>query len=213
MAAWFRSIFYRYLPKEDSRLAAGIRWLVLVWQGIKWGLVLVGIGVIWQAILIVRTISPPPIVLKSVRTLLSYFLPVLWDFITASLNYLWQPIGAYLLIIFFTKSVFWRKFWCLVGVAACLLLFMSSYNEASWKEYQRLPLLIIQGYMFMLWFLPRECWNIIGLLIASILGVIVLILPDLPTAFDDFGIFSAILVFFLGYLNALANVIQRAVRL
>ena len=64
----------------------------------------------------------------------------------------------------------------------------------------------------MLWLVPREFWNILGLLISSTLGVIVLILPDLPTAFDDFGIFSAILVFFLGYLNALANLIQRAVR-
>jgi hypothetical protein len=55
-------------------------------------------------------------------------------------------------------------------------------------------------------------WNIIGLLISVFLGLIVLILPDLPTAFDDFGIFGAILAFFLGYLNALASLIQRAVR-
>jgi hypothetical protein len=42
--------------------------------------------------------------------------------------------------------------------------------------------------------------------------LIILISPaDLPTAFDDFGMFGAILAFFLGYLNALASLLQRAV--
>jgi hypothetical protein len=202
----------RWLPAEDSRLAAAIRGGVIVWRGLKWGLVLLGVGVIWQAGMTLRRVSPPPVLLKSVSTVLKYFLPVLLDFIEASLYYLWQPIAAYLVIILLTKSLLWRKFWCLVGVAACVLLFMATYSEASWKDYQRLPLLVIQGYLFTLWLVPREFWNLIGLLISVTMGVIVLILPDLPTAFDDFGIFSAILVFFLGYLNALANLIQRAVR-
>jgi hypothetical protein len=75
-----------------------------------------------------------------------------------------------------------------------------------------LPLLLIQGYLFALWLLPREVWNVMGLVLSSVLGLIILISPaDLPTAFDDFGMFGAILAFFLGYLNALASLLQRAV--
>ena len=62
----------------------------------------------------------------------------------------------------------------------------------------------------MLWLVPREIWNIIGLTISSLFGLIILILPDLPTSFDDFGIFGAILAFFLGYVNLVASLIQRA---
>ena len=74
------------------------------------------------------------------------------------------------------------------------------------------PLLLIQGYLFALWLLPHEAWNVMGLVLSSVLGLIILISPaDLPTAFDDFGMFGAILAFFLGYLNALASLLQRAV--
>ncbi len=64
-------------------------------------------------------------------------------------------------------------------------------SHADWNDYQRMPLVILQGYLFLLWFLPRELWNFIGLLISSVLGIIVILLPDLPTVFDDFGIFGA----------------------
>jgi hypothetical protein len=139
------------------------------------------------------------------------------------------------LIAIFTKSKVWRRFWCLVGVAGFFLLFVSALKEFNWpileefswsaikefssalktfnwEEFSVLPLLLMQGYLFALWLLPREGWNIIGLIISSVFGLIILISPaDLPTAFDDFGMFGAILAFFLGYLNALASLLQRAV--
>ncbi|PIE31668.1 hypothetical protein CSA56_17605, partial [candidate division KSB3 bacterium] len=83
-------------------------------------------------------------------------------------------------------------------------------QHAGWKEYRMLPLLMVQGYLFLLWLMPREIWNIIGLTISGIVGFIILVLPDLPTAFDDFGMFGAVLAFFLGYLNLLASLLQRA---
>ncbi len=208
------TIFYRYLPSESSKIANGIRMLVLTWNWAKWGLVAVGFAILWQAAWSMREVltAVSPVVVKSLRIAIGFFLPVFLEFIAASLYYLWQPICAYFLITLLTKSCWWRNFWYLVGAAWCVMLLISSSSHADWNDYQRMPLVILQGYLFLLWFLPRELWNFIGLLISSVLGIIVILLPDLPTVFDDFGIFGAILLFFLGYLNALASLIQRAVR-
>jgi hypothetical protein len=188
--------------------------LVLTWNWAKWGLVAIGLAILWQAAWSMREVltTVSPVVVKSLRIAIGFFLPVFLEFIAASLYYLWQPICAYFLIALLTKSFWWRKFWYLVGVAWCVLVLASISNDAGWNDYQRISLLILQGYLFLLWLLPRELWNLMGLLVSSILGIIVILLPDLPTVFDDFGIFGAILLFFLGYLNALASLIQRAVR-
>jgi hypothetical protein len=135
-----------------------------------------------------------------------------------------------------TKSQFWRTFWGLVGVAGFFLLFVSALKgfswpaleglswsalkefsravskKFSWQEYRILLLPLVQGYLFTLWLLPREIWNLVGLTISIGFGLMILILPDLPTAFDDFGMFGAVLAFFLGYLNILASLLQRVVR-
>lgn len=206
--------FDRYIPAEDSQLAECIRWLLMLWRFGKVLCVAAGIVIIAWAAQIIDTsyadISPNFI--KGVSTLTTYFLPFFLDLITTSFTYLWQPVLIYLLIILLTRSQIWRKFWCVVGVAGFLLIFVSTLEQSSWKEYRLLPLLLLQGYLFILWLLPRECWNVMGLVISSALGLVILILPDLPTSFDDFGMFGAILVFFLGYLNALASLIQRAGR-
>jgi hypothetical protein len=203
-----------FMPSHDSRVTAYFRKMIAFWWvakivGVAGGIFLIG----WMALILGNAYAAiPPILLTGVTKMTASFLPFFMDLITASLLYLWQPILVYLLIAVLTRSQVWRKFWCLVGFSGFFLTFVTALETSTWQEYQVLPLLILQGYLFLLWLLPREVWNIIGLLISVFLGLIVLILPDLPTAFDDFGIFGAILAFFLGYLNALASLIQRVVR-
>jgi hypothetical protein len=115
-----------------------------------------------------------------------------------------------MLMMLLISSTVWRKFWCLVGVAGFFLLFVAAYEASTWQEYRLLPLLLLQGYMFMLWLLPREAWNVVGLLISGALGLVILLAPDLPTSFDDFGMAGAVAAFFLGYVNAVASLVQRA---
>ena len=183
----------------------------MFWRFGTIGLVLGGIFLIYKASLIVNTAytAMPSTLITTLTKSAVYFTPFFLDLLVTSLKYLWQPILMYLLIVVLTKSAIWRKFWCLVGVSLFFLILVSELETTTWKEYHLIPLLILPVYMFLLWLLPREFWNIAGLVIASTLGLIILILPDLPTTIDDFGMFGAILAFFLGYLNALASVIQR----
>ncbi len=231
-------ILDKYIPSEDRDLAAFIKEMVVLWRVGKVLCVVAGMFVIYGAAQIVGTAyeAVPPIVFKGLVEAVSRFIPVFLDLMIASLKYLWQPILLYVLIAILTKSDLWRKFWCLVGLAGFFLLFVSALKEFNWpvlgefswsaikefssslktfnwEEFRILPLLLMQGYLFALWLLPREVWNIVGLIISSVFGLIILISPfDLPTAFDDFGMFGAILAFFLGYLNALASLLQRIVR-
>jgi hypothetical protein len=208
------SVLDRYIPSEDSKLADVIRRIVILWRFGKVLLVVGGLFVIYRAAQIVGTayMTIPSGLIKGLSKATAYFMPLFLNLLMTSLTYLWQPILLYILIAFLTKSKIWRRFWCLVGVAGFLIIFVSKIEESTWKEYHLLPLLLMQGYLFILWLLPRESWNVVGLVISTALGLIILILPDLPTAFDDFGMFGAILAFFLGYLNALASLLQRAVR-
>ena len=231
-------ILQRYLPAENSQGAALIKRLSVVWRVGKILLVMVGMLVIGRAAQLIGAAHAaiPPILFKGLGEAAAYFTPLFLELIVTSLTYLWLPILAYVLIAVLTKSPFWRTFWCLVGVAGCFLVFVAAlkgfswpalggfswsalkefsqsvFKKFSWEEDRVLLLPLIQGYLFTLWFLPREIWNIVGLTISVMLGLMILILPDLPTAFDDFGMFGAVLAFFLGYLNALASLIQRVVR-
>jgi len=229
-------ILNRFISSEDSKFAAFIKRIEVVWRFGKFLFVVAGIFIIFRAAQIVGTAyeAVPSVLFKGLDEAVSRFMPVLLDLVIRSLKYLWQPILLYLLIAISTKSRVWRRFWCLVGVACFFLIFVSALEEFNWpafegfswsalkefssslkgfnwEEFRLLPLLLMQGYLFILWFLPREAWNIVGLIISSVLGLTILVLPDLPTAFDDFGMFGAILAFFLGYLNALASLLQRVV--
>ena len=208
----FGKFMLRYLPNEDSQWAEFFRQLIILLRICKGLAVIVGGALSWQAwlkIAVVRQLLPPKVLTATTKAI-EFFWPFFLDLVNASFEYLASPIAWYLLIAVSVKSLFWRKFWCLVGVSWSLLVFIQAAQQATWQEYHLLPLLILQGYLFMLWLVPREIWNIIGLTISSLFGLIILILPDLPTSFDDFGIFGAILAFFLGYVNLVASLIQRA---
>ncbi|MCP4405764.1 MAG: hypothetical protein GY801_51765 [bacterium] len=201
-----------YIPAEDSVFALLIKQMIVLFRCCKVAAVIGGIIVIYTVaqMFVKADIRLPPGSTKIFKSVVSAFSPLFLELLSRSLEYLWLPIVLYLLLTLLTKAVLWRKFWCLVGFSWFFLLFVGQVQTTSWKEYHLLPLLMLQSYLFLLWLLPQEIWNIIGLTISLILGLIVLILPDLPTAFDDFGLFGAILVFFLGYLNLLASLIQRA---
>lgn len=204
-------LFGRFIPSEESRLARWIKKIVFGWKIGKVLLVAGGMVVIYNAghILYTAYAAMPAWLMTNTGKVAVYFLPLFLELLKKSLTYLWQPILVYLAINLLTHSPFWRRFWCLVGVAWFLLSFVSAFEHVTWKEYSLLALLSMQGYVLLLWFLPRELWNIVGLTFSMTLGLIVLLLPDLPTTFDDFGMFGAILAFFMGYLNALASLIQR----
>ncbi|MBD3309031.1 hypothetical protein GF339_21660 [candidate division KSB3 bacterium] len=202
----------RYIPSEDTKLAAWIRRGILAWQVVKGGLVLGGILILLRSAQVISSAyeAVPPLLLKGMTGIALYFFPFFVELITTSLLYLWQPIVVYMLMMLLISSTVWRKFWCLVGVAGFFLLFVAAYEASTWQEYRLLPLLLLQGYMFMLWLLPREAWNVVGLLISGALGLVILLAPDLPTSFDDFGMAGAVAAFFLGYVNAVASLVQRA---
>ena len=189
----------KFIPSEESKLALILQKIVVFWGIGKIVCVVGGFALIgWTILLFAKTYAAiPPIFVTGVTKMTASFLPFFLRLMTTSLSYLWQPILVYLLIALLTKSQVWRKFWCLVGASGFLLILVATVKHSTWKDYQMLPLLIMQGYLFMLWLLPREVWNIIGLLISLSLGLVILILPDFPSAFDDFGLFGAILVFFL----------------
>ena len=201
-----------YIPAENSLLALAIKQILVLFRFCKVFAVLGGVFIIYQAALLVvdADIKPPPGSAKAIEAILKAFAPLFLELLSRSVKYLWLPIVLYLSANLLIKAALWRKFWCLVGFSWFLLLFIEQAQSLNWKEYHLLPLMLVQAYLFLLWLLPQEIWNIIGLTISLFLGLIVLILPDLPTAFDDFGLFGAILVFFLGYVNLLASLIHRA---
>lgn len=200
-----------YIPAEDSVLAWLIKQLITLFRCCKFAAVFAGTLIIYNAVqvFIKADIHLPPGGTKALKVIMTAFGPLLLELLSHSLEYLWMPITLYLLSSLLTKSVLWRKFWCLAGFSWFFLGLVEQMHTTGWQEYHLLPLLMLQSYLFLLWLLPQEIWNIIGLTISLILGLIVLILPDLPSAFDDFGLFGAILVFFLGYVNLLASLIQR----
>jgi hypothetical protein len=199
------------------------------------GSVVVGSVIILRALWIIGWVyrAIPGVILRSAREVLGWAFPVLRELIILSFQYLWQPLLVYALIALLVRAPAWQLFWRIVGLAGFFLVFVwhfehfpwprlegfnwaalkdftQSFQELHWQNFQTLPLILLQTYLFALWVLPREVWNLLGLMLSMLLGIIVVILPDLPTAFDDFGIFSAILAFFLGYVNALASLLQRA---
>jgi hypothetical protein len=68
-----------------------------------------------------------------------------------------------------------------------------------------------QIYLLALWTFPREIWNFLGGIVWFIKSMIILILPDLPGYFDDFGAIGAIFAFIFLYLHTIASLIQRFV--
>ncbi len=201
----------RYLPAENTPLAGFIKDLIILLKIVRGLAVLVGLSIIWDAWQKVDGVTRffPPTVMKGLAKTFEFFWPFFLELFQASLSYLWQPILMCLLIALMTKSLFWRKFWYVVSLSWYLLTFLDAAQQADWDEYHLLILMILQAYLFLLWLFPQEIWNLIGLSLSCVLGVVILILPDLPTAFDDFGMFGAILAFFLGYVNAVASLVQR----
>lgn len=201
----------RYLPAEDSPFAAFIKDLIVLLKIARALAVLIGVTIIWDAWQRVDGVTRlfPPTVVSGVLKTFEFFWPFFLELFRASVSYLWQPILVCLLIALLAKSVFWRKFWYLVSLSWYLLTFLDAAQQAEWDEYHLLILMMLQAYLFLLWLVPQELWNLFGLSLSCVLGVVILILPDLPSAFDDFGMFGAILAFFLGYVNAVASLVQR----
>jgi len=201
----------RYLPAENTPLAAFIKDLIVLLKITRALTVLIGISIIWDAWQRIRGVTQffPSAIVKGILKTFEFFWPFFLELFQASISYLWQPILACLLIALLTKSLFWRKFWYLVSLSWYLLDFLDAAQRATWDEYPLLTLMMLQAYLFLLWLVPQELWNLFGLSLSCVLGVVILIMPDLPTAFDDFGMFGAILAFFLGYVNAVASLVQR----
>lgn len=202
----------QYFPAENTPLAAFIKDLIVLLKIARALAVLVGCSIIWDAWQQVHGVTRlfPPTIVKGVLKTFEFFWPFFLELFRASLSYLWQPILACLLIALLIKSAFWRKFWYLVSLSWYLLTFLDAAQRATWDEYHLLILMVLQAYLFLLWLFPQEAWNLIGLSLSCVFGVVILIMPDLPSAFDDFGMFGAILAFFLGYVNAVASLVQRA---
>ena len=203
--------FASYLPAEDSPLAAFIKDLIVLLKIARALAVLVGLSIIWDAWQRIHGVTQffPPAVVKGILKTFEFFWPFFLELFRASLSYLWQPILICLLIALLTKSLVWRKFWYLVCLSCYLQNLLDAAQRAQWDEYHLLTLMMLQAYLFLLWLVPQELWNLFGLSLSCVLGVVILIMPDLPTAFDDFGMFGAILAFFLGYVNAVASLVQR----
>lgn len=143
---------------------------------------------------------------------LGFVLPALTRMVFSSLAFIWLPIIAYVLISLITVSRWWRFYLCLV-VLGTFILFSQCFisTDISISNLYQIIAYLSQIYLLALWTFPREIWNFLGGIVWFIKSMIILILPDLPGYFDDFGAIGAIFAFIFLYLHTIASLIQRFV--
>lgn len=135
-----------------------------------------------------------------------------------SLKVIWLPAALYLAISWFIRNNLMKKI-VLLAVISFNLLFLANVVFPSpfslLFAFTRLPILfclLVQLYLFLLFLLPFELWNIPGAIILFVKGSMVTLLPDLPSFADDFGIIMAVFYFVFLYLNTVAALLKRAGR-
>lgn len=188
-------------------------------RAIKTAAVLIGLYLIYAAatVLISGNWTALQKVVSGSSKVIGFCLPYLMILVTKSLLFLWPPILAYMLIGILTTSRWWRFYLCLSALAAAILLlnkFVFSQLDLSFDTLKQVPdifLYIMQVYLLLLWTVPREVWNFVGGIIFAIQSLIVTVMPDLPTYFDDLGMILAIFTFIFLYINTIASVIQRII--
>jgi hypothetical protein len=96
-----------------------------------------------------------------------------------------------------------------IPVLHIFVLSRLSFSLETLKNVPDIILYIMQIYLLLLWTVPREVWNFLGGVIFVIQSVIVTIMPDLPTYFDDLGMIFAVFAFIFLYINTVAALIER----
>ena len=141
---------------------------------------------------------------------------VLKTLILKSLPVIWFPALTYLVLSWFIRNTPARKGALLIVISlqfALIAHIVFPHNGLFLFSITRLPLvftLILQLYMFILFFLPGEIWNFLGAVILLFKGMAVMLLPDLPSFADDFGIILAVFSFLFLYMHTLASLVKRA---
>ncbi len=149
---------------------------------------------------------------KAIVEIVGFGTPYFLGLVTASLAVLWLPIVIYILISIFTTSRWGRFYLCLVALCVFILSIKATvFTDISLSSIPALLIYLTQIYLFLLWAIPREAWNFAGGFLWFLQSVVVTVLPDFPTYFDDLGIITAIFVFIFLYLHTMASLLQRIV--
>ena len=186
---------------------------------IKTSIILIGLYLIYAAItvLVSGNWSALQTIFSGLFKVIHFCIPYLLILITKSLFFIWPPILAYMLIGIITTSRCWRFFLCLSVLASAIILLnrlVFSHIDFSFNTLQQVPnifLYIMEIYLLLLWTVPRELWNFIGGFLLAIQSLIVTVMPDLPSYFDDLGMILAIFAFIFLYINTIASIIQRII--
>ncbi len=133
-----------------------------------------------------------------------------------SFSVIWLPVALYLVMSWFIRNSLIKKAVLLLVISIDLaflanVVFPSPYSILL--SFTKMPLvfgLVIQLYMFLLFFLPNELWNFLGGFVLFLKGSAVTLLPDLPSFLDDFGIILAVFSFIFLYLNTVTGLVKRA---
>ena len=70
---------------------------------------------------------------------------------------------------------------------------------------------VMQVYILVLWTVPRVFWNLIGGIFFAIQSAVVMLVPDLPGYFDDFGVIMAIFAYIFIVINTVADPIKKGI--
>ncbi len=153
--------------------------------------------------------------LNGISRVISYCVPYLLKLIIKSIVFLWPPILSYIIIGIITTSRWWRFYLCLCMLAVSILILnhfvfaKMDFSIETLKEIPTIFMYIIQIYILLLWTFPREIWNFIGGILFAIYSLMITIMPDLPTYFDDLGMIFAVFAFIFLYINTIASITQR----
>ena len=150
--------------------------------------------------------------LAAITKIIGFGLPYFVKLLLASWKHLWLPILLYTVISLFTASRWGRFYLCLATLCGFILTFKTVVlNDISFSSLPDLLIYCMEVYLLLLWTFPREVWNFIGGAFCLLQGAIVLVIPDIPGYFDDFGLIAAIFAFLFLYLHTTASLVQRFV--
>ena len=161
----------------------------------------------WEFILSLVKLGFP-----AINSIISFAIPRFVELILASLTCLWLPIVLYIGISIITVSQWGRFYLCLATLCGFVLTIETAvFSNISLSSIFEILIYLMQIYLLLLWTVPREVWNFIGGAFFLLQGIIVLVIPDLPGYFDDFGFITAIFSFIFLYLHTTASLVQRFV--
>ncbi len=133
-----------------------------------------------------------------------------------TLQYIYIPLLLYLSVCLFVKKKFTRVYLFTVLFSVYLVLFFEVVLPSGFDipgnlfRIHKIIIALIQIYIFAALIIPYWMSTVLASLFFVVKSLLVFILPDLPTRFDDFGIILALFIFTFLYLNTIVYLSKAA---